>query len=292
MRFTKYIAAACTAAVIGITAVAALGQDDKVKIKETKAEHKVKNKEFCHNWNWSKDDKVNISDLREQTLPASGSITVDAGRNGGIKVIGEDRNDILVRSCVQAWGTDENAAKAVAAGVRVNTAGTIRAEGPDEKGWSVSFQLRVPRSTALDLSAQNGGISIYGVDSTANFKTVNGGVHLSNVAGNFTGTTVNGGLHVALEGTNWRGTGLNVTTTNGGVHLELPATYSARIETGTVNGGFHSNIPALNVTQEDTKGADYWSKHRPKRIDTVLNNGGPTIRLTTTNGGIHISTPE
>lgn len=289
MRFTKYIATACTAAVIGITAVAAFGQDDKVKTKGDKVKH---NKEFCSSQNWSNEDKVSFRDLREQTIAATGSITVDAGRNGGVKVIGEDRNDILVRSCVQTWGTTEDAAKAIASNVRVTTAGTIKADGPDEKGWSVSFQIRVPRSTSLDLSAQNGGISISGVDSTAKFQTVNGGVHLSDVAGNFTGTTVNGGLHVSLEGSTWRGTGLNVTTTNGGVHLELPATYSARIETGTVNGGFHSNIPALNVTQEEIRGRDPWAQHRPKRIDTVLNNGGSTIRLMTTNGGIDISTPE
>ncbi len=150
----------------------------------------------------------------------------------------------------------------------------------------------MPRSTSLDLSAQNGGISISGVDGNAKFQTVNGGVHLKNVAGNFTGTTVNGGLHVSLEGTTWRGTGLNVTTTNGGVHLIIPSTYSARIETGTVNGGFHSNIPALNVTQENLQGRDPWTAHRPKRIDTVLNAGGSPIRLMTTNGGIHISTTE
>lgn len=286
MKFTKYIATACTAAVIGITAVAAFGQGDKIK------GDKVKNKDFCHNWNWSSDDKVNISDLRETTLSSTGSVTVDAGRNGGVSVIGSDRSDVLLRSCVQTWGTTEEAAKAAAANVKINTSGTIRAESSDEKGWSVSFQLLVPRATNVELTAHNGGITIANVDGRAQFETTNGGVHLKNVSGNVTGHTTNGGLHVALDGTTWRGTGLNVTTTNGGVHLVIPATYSARIESGTVNGGFHSNIPALNVTTENVSGGDYWTKHRPKRIDTVLNTGGPTIRLMTTNGGVQISTPE
>lgn len=287
MKFTKYIAVACIAALLGLTAVAAFGQGGNVKVKLDKLKHK----EFCTSTR-SNDEKASFSDLREQTVVASGSIDVDAGRNGGIKVIGEDRNDILVRSCIQTWAETEEAARAIAARVRTETGGEIKAYGPDEKGWSVSFQVRVPRSTALELSAKNGGISIAGVDSTAKFETVNGGVHLENVAGNFTGTTINGGLHVTLDGSTWRGTGLNVTTTNGGIHLTLPATYSARLETGTVNGGFHSNIPALNTTQEEIRGRDPWTKHQPKRIDTVLNSGGPTIRLITTNGGIHISTPE
>ena len=74
-------------------------------------------------------DKVSVSDLREMTIPAGGTITVDAGRNGGVGVKGEDRNDVLVRACVQTWGTSEEAAKAVAGSVRIGTSGVIKAEG-------------------------------------------------------------------------------------------------------------------------------------------------------------------
>ena len=279
-RNLKHIAAVTAAAAIGLTATAAFGQD------KAKGDH-YKSKSFCTNQNWSDDDRVSINDLREVTIPASGSIAVDGGQNGGISVKGENRTDVLVRACVQAWGRTDEAARAVAAGIRIGTSGgTIKAENTaDDKNWSVSFQLLVPRATNLNLTARNGGISIAGVDGSAEFETRNGGVNLKDVSGSFKGVTTNGGVNVSLAGTSWRGSGLDVTTTNGGVNITMPANYAARVETGTVNGGFKSNIPALNVEKSDDEGYG----RRAKRITADINGGGAPIRVVTTNGGVRIN---
>ncbi|PYT00327.1 MAG: hypothetical protein DMF63_07065 [Acidobacteria bacterium] len=248
---------------------------------------KAKNREFCSS-DWSNGDRVSVRDLREMTLPASGSLSVDGGRNGGIRVKGSERSDIVVRACVQAWGTTDEAAKAAVAGVKISTSGgTIRAEGVGEENYSVSYELLVPRSIDLNLRAQNGGIGISGVEGRLEFETQNGGVHLDNVAGDVKGRTTNGGVHVDLAGNSWKGSGLDVSTTNGGVHLSMPNSYAANVETGTTNGGFHSDIPALSVDTENVKGP---TRHqRATRLNTVLNGGGAPIRLITTNGGVHIS---
>ena len=116
----------------------------KEKIKE-------KNSGFCTENNWSSDEKESYRDLRELTVPAGGTLDVDSGRNGGISVKGENRSDILVRACVQAWGSTVEGAKAAVASVRINTTGGIRADGPDESNYSVSFQILVPRNTDLSL---------------------------------------------------------------------------------------------------------------------------------------------
>ena len=223
------------------------------------------------------------------TAAAGGTITVDAGKNGGVSVVGEDRNDVAIKACIQAWGTTEEAAKAAAAGIRINTSGTIKAESSVDENWSVSFQLTVPRQSNLKLNAHNGGISIANVDGMIDFETQNGGVSLENLAGDVTGSTKNGGLNVMLAGTSWRGNGLNATTTNGGVNLTLSKNYSANLETGTVNGGYKSDIPALNITTEEIKGG--W-KTRPTRIQTNLNGGGAPVKVITTNGGIKINAVE
>ncbi len=271
-----------------ICAGVVLSQDKAGKAdKSFKAEYK--NKEFCSN-NWSNGDKVSISDLRESTVASAGSLNIDAGRNGGIKVKGENRSDVLLRACVQAWGISEEAAKGIASSIRINTAGgMVKAEGPDENGWSVSFEARVPNSTNLKLMAHNGGISISSVEGNLEFETMNGGVSLANVAGDVRGRTTNGGVNVSLSGNTWKGSGLDVQTTNGGVNLNLPEGYAANIETGTVNGGFKSDIPALNVTTEDVKGG---YGHKPKQINTAINGGGAPIKVTTKNGGIRIGTGE
>jgi hypothetical protein len=248
---------------------------------QEKSEYKHKEREFCSNNNWNGNDKVSVNDLREFTIPA-GSLSVDGGRNGGVRVKGENRSDILVRACVLAWAGSDEAAKAALAGVRISTSGTIKAEASDEN-FAVSYDIRVPRNTDLSLTAHNGGISIASVEGRLEFTTTNGGVNLNDVGGDVKGKTTNGGVNVALFGNSWKGSGLDVQTSNGGVHLTLPESYAANIETGTVNGGFRSDIASLNVERNER------DRSRATRINTSLNGGGAPIRVVTTNGGISIN---
>ncbi|MEQ1604250.1 MAG: DUF4097 family beta strand repeat-containing protein [Pyrinomonadaceae bacterium] len=287
----RYLATMCVAAVIGIAAVDVIGQTAKAE-KADKSDFKMKSHGFCENNNWSNGDRVSASDLREMTVASTGTVNVDAGQNGGISVKGEDRGDVLVRACVQAWGTSEDAAKSAASSIRINTSGEIRAEGPSgDKNWSVSFEIRVPRSTNTSLKAHNGGISVSNVDGTAEFETTNGGVNVSNLAGSVKGRTANGGVNVTLAGTSWKGSGLDIQTTNGGVNLTMAENYQANIETGTVNGGFKSDIPSVNVTTENIIG-DSRIRSRSSRVNLALNGGGAPIRVVTTNGGVKINTPD
>jgi DUF4097 and DUF4098 domain-containing protein YvlB len=46
----------------------------------------------------------------------------------------------------------------------------------------VSYEIHVPRKISLDLSANNGGISIENVDGRMEFETTNGGVSLTGVS--------------------------------------------------------------------------------------------------------------
>jgi hypothetical protein len=280
------IKAAVAAALLFVSTTILFGQDKAETGHAYKAE-KIKNKEFCSGENWSNGDRISFRDLREMTIPATGSLSVDSGRNGGIRVKGSDRSDILVRACVQTWGSTDEAARAVASGVRISTGGTVKAEAAGDENWAVSYELLVPRAMDLNLKAHNGGISISSVEGRLEFETQNGGVSLMDVAGDVKGRTTNGGVNVALAGNSWKGSGLDVITTNGGVHLSMPETYDANIETGTTNGGFRSNIPALNVTTEDVRGAGRYQ--RATRLNTVLNGGGAPIRVITTNGGVNIS---
>jgi len=248
---------------------------------QNKAEAKNKSREFCSNNNYSSDDHISFREVREMTLPATSSLTVDGGQNGGVRVIGENRNDVLVRACIQTWSKSEEEAKALAAEIKVETAGTIKAESASgAKDWSVSYEISAPRNTSLSLKARNGGISISGVEGNLDFETMNGGVVLRDVAGEVKGRTTNGGVMVSLGGSSWKGSGLDVETTNGGVTLSMANSYAAHVETGTVNGGFSSDFSALSV--------DRTERWKPARVSADLNGGGPTIRVITTNGGITI----
>lgn len=230
--------------------------------------------------NWSNGDRVGHCQIREQSIAATGAITVDGKKNGGVSVKGWDRREVLVRSKIQSWANTKSEAEAIGGQVRLeNAGGNIHAEGPTNGGdqwWAVSYEIFVPRSTNLSLKTHNGGISISDVRGQIEFDATNGGVSLKHLAGNVKGTTKNGGLNIELDGSRWDGDGMDVTTTNGGVKLALPENYSAHLEAGTVNGGLKFDIPI--TVQGEIK----------RELSTNLGNGGPTIRVRTTNGGVTV----
>jgi hypothetical protein len=236
----------------------------------------------CQQQNWG-DNQRGFCEVREYTVPAAGAVlSVDAEPNGGIKVDGSQRADILVRARVLATARTEEQARAIAARVQVTaTADHVSADGPrglsNGDSWQVTYIVSVPTGTPLSLRTTNGGINIEGVGSRVEFATVNGGVKLARMSGDVEGKTSNGGVDVDLDGATWQGTGLKVQTTNGGVRVKIPENYSAHLETGTVNGTMNIDFP---VTVQGRLGRSFSSD---------LGGGGPTLRITTSNGGVTIS---
>lgn len=235
--------------------------------------------DWCHDGGgWH--DRGFHCEVRELTLAAGRAvIEVDAGKNGGISVTAWDRDEILVEAKISAQADTDAEAADVVAGVRIDTAGVITADGPrtrHDESWWVSFRLRVPRSSNLDLEAHNGGISIDGVVGDLRFDTTNGGISLERVGGDVRGETRNGGLKVELAGDSWEGAGLDVETTNGGIKLMVPDGYNARLETGTTNGHLDVDFP---LTLQGKIG---------KELEVDLGNGGTLLRVMTTNGGVKI----
>jgi hypothetical protein len=222
-------------------------------------------------------NRSGFCEMREQTVPATGRMTIDGKQNGGVSVKGWDRTEVLVRSQVRAQSDNDADSKATVSQVIVHAlGGTVSADGPSGKSWSVSYEVFVPRQSDLTLTAHNGGIHIEGIRGNIDFSTINGGVHLAQLAGQVKGSTQNGGVHMELSGNRWDGQGVDVRTQNGGVHVNVPATYSAHFETSTVNGSLHSDF---NELVRDRKQRD---------ISADIGGGGPPVKISTTNGGVHI----
>ena len=219
-------------------------------------------------------------EVRELTVKAGGTLSVDASPNGGIRVTGTDRKDVLVRAVVHTWAASAEDARAMFKDIVVREDTTIRAQGPSQygkTGWSVSYEIEAPRNTDLNLDTTNGGITITSLRGNMDFETTNGGIRLDGVAGNVRGRTTNGGVDVTLTGAKWEGDALDLRTTNGGVQMRVPEDYSARLETRTTNGGLDIAFP---VTVQGRIG---------KEISTTLGKGGALLRAETTNGGVRVS---
>ena len=225
--------------------------------------------------------KEKICELRRATLPlVNGQVTV-SGKNGGIEVIGEDRQNIELEARVVARDSNNQKAESLLKEIKILTDGSIRAEGPYFSGlfgnsWYVNFRLHVPRHLAAELHSENGGIDISHIDGEIHAETTNGGLTLHDLGGKVHATTVNGGLNVTLDGNQWHGEGLFAKSTNGGVTVKAPDHYSAHLIAATVNGGISIGFPIM--IQGNIR----------NHIDTQIGQGGPTIQVETTNGGVSI----
>ncbi|MEZ5308019.1 MAG: DUF4097 family beta strand repeat-containing protein [Pyrinomonadaceae bacterium] len=240
---------------------------------------------FCGGGDWNDGGRKSVYDLRDMTIPTNGEVAVDSQKNGGIEVIGENRSDVRVEACVQAWADSETEASALVKSVNIQTDGLITAATTgEEKNFSVSYKVHVPNDTSLRLKAHNGGLRVSGVTGNMNLETHNGGIKLSGVGGSVVGRTTNGGISISLDGAVWNGDKINVQTTNGGVRLELPSNFAGNFELGTVNGGFSSDFEELSPAKDDSKG---WKRN--KKVTASLNGGGATVRAVTVNGGVKIS---
>jgi hypothetical protein len=263
----------------GITSVFAFALAHQDKSKESK-DSKDKSSLACGD-NWDNDRLANHCEIKEQTLAASGStITVDGRQNGGIRVKGWERNEILLRARIHATAPTQAEADALAGQITIETAGSkIFASGPANRHnyyWSAEYEIFVPQRSNLSLESHNGGISIADVHGQLEFHALNGGVVLRRVGGNVQGSTTNGGLVIELGGDRWDGEALDVTTTNGGITMSVPENYSAHLETGTVNGSISVDFP-VTVQGRITK-----------ELAVNLGSGGATVRAMTTNGGVRI----
>lgn len=228
-------------------------------------------------WN---NDRARICEVRTYTVSPARRISVDAGPNGSVAFIGENRRDVMIVARVEANADDDAAAKDIARQIRVFTdGGRIRAEGPSTRGragWSVSYDVYVPNEANLEANTENGGISAENVRGEMNFEASNGGIRVSDVGGKVRARTTNGGVTANLSGTTWQGEGLDLQTTNGGAAVNVPRGYNAQLETGTTNGGMQVDFP---ITVRGSLN---------RRISTQLGSGGPLIRVVTTNGGVRI----
>ena len=228
---------------------------------------------WCDDHGWGS-SRERYCEVREATWTATGAtIAVDSQPNGGIEVVGWDRNEVRLRVKVVADGDTAAEAKSRAASMHIETEGVIRARAA-ERAWA-SFRLEVPRQSTLHLTSKNGGLHLRDLAGVVEATTVNGGVHLDAMGGRVTTRTTNGGVHIQLSGASWDGESLDVETFNGGVHLQIPDDYNAHLQTSTVNGRIHA--PEELRRQFDGK-----------RLDVDLGHGGAPLRIATRNGGLHV----
>ena len=149
-------------------------------------------------------------------------------------------------------------------------------------GWlhgqnvQVEYTVKVPPAAEVKFVTVNGGVNVTGLSGRVTAETTNGGVVARNVSGAIEAGTTNGGVDVEL--TRVAEGGAKLECTNGGIKLRLPQDAKATISASVTNGGIDTGGLTVEATESSRR-----------RFEGKLNGGGPSIRISGTNGGITIS---
>jgi Toastrack DUF4097 len=219
-------------------------------------------------------------EVREFTVAKPSRLDVTGNQNGGIRVSGTSRSDVLVRARVSARADSTDDARALVGDVDVTVDdGRVRTSGPRTSGrrsWQVSYRIETPRAIDLELGTSNGSIDLSSVEGRIRAESSNGAMRLTDLAGDVSTSTSNGAVVATLAGPTWRGAGFEATTRNGSVRLNLPDRYNSRLVASTGNGSLSIDFP-VQVQGRISR-----------RLDVTLGDGGPTLRVQSSNGSVHI----
>lgn len=149
----------------------------------------------------------------------------------------------------------------------------------------------------LDASTSNGSVEVRELDGPAMIRTSNGRVTADEVRGALDAASSNGSIHARLTRPEPHRE-IKLQTNNGSIDLTVDALASNDIRAGTTNGGITVKLPSQTgahvhahtshsriQSEFDVRGKVEWSK---SNLEGDIGGGGPTIELTSSNGGIRL----
>jgi DUF4097 and DUF4098 domain-containing protein YvlB len=244
-------------------------------------------------------DAVVRSEERMLTKAEAPTLEIRPHANGGVQIVGWEKDTYSVTVCKAASGSGADAEKILSQVTMSIDKGKISTQGPGyDDDWTVYLLIRAPKSAVLDLETKNGPISLYGVDgkltaraqngpiSLKNFSgeaditAVNGPISLEGSNGNVRVHTENGPISVALTGKSWSGTGLTADAKNGPLTLMVPRDYQSSFVVESRNYSPVSCKASICDTARKT-----WDDEN-RRIE--FGNAPAMIRLSTVNGPVSV----
>ncbi len=181
--------------------------------------------------------------------------------------------------------------------------GELRISGPQERRWTATYVVTMPRGGSVDVETTNGPISIRDVDGTVEARAKNGPLSLKNVRGTVDAETqngpisvtggsgtmkvraTNGPLSVSLEGVSWNGD-LDAATKNGPLTLEIPRNYGSSVVVETNGRG-----PIACKAEDCSRNVGRWDDddgrwNTPRKLE--FGRGPENVHLAAVNGPVTI----
>lgn len=218
---------------------------------------------------------------RSYAIAPGGQVEVLNG-NGAIEVFPSAGPEVEIRALREARSRSDEAARemlkqmTVAEDVAPDRV-RVETKQPREGGFlervRVTYRVSVPPGLSVSVRSERGGVRLENVEGRFTAASTNGTINGRGVSGAVDASTVNGAIAIELAEV----TGdTRLTTVNGGVRLDIGPGVNAMLEASAVNGGvvIREGFPIETTERERL------------RVAGRINDGGPTIVVQTTNGGI------
>jgi len=238
--------------------------------------------------------------------------------NGRTAIIGEDRADIEVTATKQARAECPIAAEELIGTMGVSAeevAGILEIDVDIPSKWNrhgrVALTIRMPSHVQIEVSSANGKVNVCGMRADVLARSGNGSVSIQDVIGNLTLSAANAKVccrHTCgwLEARSSNGNvelhdhtgGIDAMTSNGSIRASLAKLSDAGVQLATSNGRIVINLPHKLDAEIDVRVDNGVIRNdrsdEPGIIQTagrvrgVLGQGGPLIKLRTSNGTVSI----
>jgi hypothetical protein len=288
LRFAL-LAAATTVLALGL-ADPALARDRDVSIDSSGSE------QGCSGLRVHFDGVTAVKGEQTLSVPGGTPLRLRAPGSSALRVSGWDKTDFEVTAC--------KAARDAATLSRITVSapkGVVSVSGIGEDEAVVTFYVKAPRGAVLDLAAENGPMTLRGLDGTVTARVENGPLSLSGVhgtvdaeaangpvsfrdgSGDWKLLVTNGPLSAHLAGTRWDGKGLVAETVNGPLKVSLDPRFASGLRvSAATHAPFRCRAAACTGARHARNGDD-------GEQSVEIGAGEPVVRLSTVNGPVTIS---
>jgi hypothetical protein len=250
----------------------------------------------------------------ERNLSVSGRVelTISAG-SGNVHLTRGASNQVHIFARVKSgWGDSDQRAQQIAANPPIEQTGNIVRIGSRHENLhniSIDYEIQAPADAFLNASCGSGTLTDDGIGADAKLSTGSGNIHATGLQGSFKVDTGSGNIYAeqtgegdvkaqtgsgSIELRNLRG-GLRAGTGSGEIKVTGSPLSEWKLETGSGSIEFWPGNTGFTLDASTGSGKVHTDREMLTQgsadrhhITGKISGGGPTVRIETGSGNIHI----
>lgn len=250
----------------------------------------------------------------DRTLSVNGRVELNVSTgSGNVHLTRGTSNEVKIHGRVKSnWGSSEARVREIAANPPIEQTGNIIRIGGHEMNLhniSIDYDIEAPADAYLEAGSGSGDVTDDGVGQDAKLHTGSGNIHATGLKGAFTVNTGSGNIYAEQSGSGdvRAGTGsgnielrdlhggVRANTGSGDIKIGGDPLGEWKLETGSGNIEFWPGSSGFTLDASTGSGrvqTDHemtvqgsFDRHH---ITGKVNGGGPTVRIQTGSGDVHI----